>query len=100
MGPWPSQEWAAVKTLAIGTVQPPVRERGEWRVQVAQLADVASLTEAESFGALARVATPRRGTETARTGWAVSAGAEGLQGFVAGHRPEAVRLVDLPHATA
>jgi hypothetical protein len=44
------------------------------------------------------VETPRRGTETAHTGCAVSAGAEWLQGVVDLHRPDAGRILDLPHA--
>jgi hypothetical protein len=100
MVPLQHQEWAEVKTLALGTVQSPARERGEWLVHAAQLSYCSRLTEAESFGHLALVETHRRGTETARTVGAVSDGAEWIQGFVDLYRPDAVRLVDLPHATA
>jgi hypothetical protein len=31
------REWAAVKTVAIGTVRAPVPERGEWVVHSAEL---------------------------------------------------------------
>jgi hypothetical protein len=50
------------------------------------------------FSRLSLVETPRRGTETARTVWAVRDGAEWMQGFVDLHRPDAVRMWDFPHA--
>jgi len=40
----------------------------------------------------------RRGTETAQTVCAVSDGAEWIQGFVDLQRPDAVRILDVPHA--
>jgi hypothetical protein len=89
MVPLPPRAWAAVKTLASGTVQAPRQERGEWVVHTAELA---------YFSRLSLVETPRRGTETARTVWAVRDGAEWMQGFVDLHRPDAVRMWDFPHA--
>lgn len=56
------------------------------------------LTDAETFGRLALVETYRRGTETAKTVCAVNDGAEWLQGFVDLHRPDAVGILDFPHA--
>jgi hypothetical protein len=90
--------WAEVKTLAIGTVGPPVLERGEWMVHTEQLSYFSRLTDAETFGRLALVETHRRGTETAKTVCAVNDGAEWIQGFVDLHRPDAVRILDFPHA--
>ena len=90
--------WAEVKTLAIGTVGPPVLERGEWMVHTEQLSYVSRLTDAETCGRLALVETHRRGTETAKTVCAVHDGAEWIQGFVDLHRPDAVRILDFPHA--
>ena len=49
---------------------------------------------------MALVETQRRETETARTVCAVSGGVEWLQGFVDLHRPDAVRILDFPHAPA
>jgi hypothetical protein len=90
--------WAEVKTLAIGTVRTPVQERGEWVVHTEALSYISRLTDAETFGPLALVETHRRGTETAKTVCAVSDGAEWIQGFVDLHRPDAVRILDFPHA--
>jgi hypothetical protein len=98
MVPLRHKEWAEVNTLAIGTVDEPVVEHGEWGVHSRELSYFSRLTEAESFGRLALVETHRRGTETAQTGCAVSDGAEWIQGFVDLHRPDAVRILDFPHA--
>jgi hypothetical protein len=98
MVPLQPQEWAEVKTLAIGTVGKPVREGEEWVVHTGERSDFSRLTDAETFGRLALVETHRRGTETARTVCAVSDGAEGIQGVVDLHRPDAVRILDFPHA--
>ncbi len=98
MVPLRHHEWAEVKTLAIGTVTSPVQERGEWVVHTEELSSFSRLTDAETFGRVALVETHRRGTETAKTVWAVSDGAEWIRGFVDLHRPDAVRILDFPHA--
>jgi hypothetical protein len=98
MVPLVHQEGAAVKTLAIGVVSAPIRERGEWVVHTGELSYFSRLTDAASFGRLALVETHRRGTETAHTVCAVSDGAEWMQGFVDLPRPDAVRILDFPHA--
>lgn len=98
MGPWQQHQWAEGKTLAMGIVSPPRRERGEWVVHTAQLSSCSRLTDAETFGRLALVETHRRGTEAAKTVCAVTDGAAWIQGFVALHRPHAVRILDFPQA--
>ena len=98
MVPLIHKEWAEVKTLAIGTVGAPVLEQGQWVVHTGELSYFSRLADAESFGRLALVETHRRGTETAHTVCAVSDGAEWIQGFVDLHRPDAVRILDFPHA--
>ena len=98
MVPLIHKEWAEVKTLALGTVGAPVLERGQWVVHTGELSYFSRLADAESFGRLALVETHRRGTETAHTVCAVSDGAEWIQGFVDLHRPDAVRILDFPHA--
>jgi hypothetical protein len=98
MVPLQQGEWAEVKTLALGTVSPPVQERGEWVVHTEELSYFSRLTDAATFGRLALVETHRRGTETAKTVCAVSDGAEWIQGFVDLHRPDAVRILDFPQA--
>jgi hypothetical protein len=67
-------------------------------VHTEELSYFSRLSAAETFGRLALVAAPRRGTDTANTVCAVSEGAEWIQGFVDFHRPEAVRILDCPHA--
>lgn len=100
MVPLQHHQWAEVKTLAIGTVGAPVQEHGAWGVHTEQLSYFSRLAEAETFGRLALVETHRRGTETAKTVCAVSDGAEWIQGFVDLHRPDAVRILDFPHAAS
>jgi hypothetical protein len=92
--------WAAVKTLALGTVQPPVWSAREqtWQVHTRALSYFSRLTDADTFGRLATVETHRRGTETATPVVAVVDGAEWCQGFIDLHRPDAVRILDAPHA--
>jgi hypothetical protein len=50
MGPWLPQPWAEVKTLALGTVRPPVQAHGEWVVHTGERSSFARLTDAETFG--------------------------------------------------
>lgn len=93
-------EWAEVKTLVIGEVGEPVRDakRDEWVVHTRNLSYFSRLAEADSFSRLALVETHRRGVENAAQVGAVQDGAEWLQGFVDWHRPDAVRILDFPHA--
>lgn len=100
MVPLPHGAWAAVTTLALGVVSAPVQERGAGVVHTEELAYVSRLTDAQTFGRLALVETHRRGTETAKTGCAVSDGAEWIQGFIDLHRPDAVRILAVPQALA
>lgn len=92
-------EWAEVKTVALGAVQPPVVGRdGEREVPVTDLSYFSRLADADTFGRLATVETHRRGVETAGTVCGVVDGAEWCQGFLDLHRPDAVRILDFPHA--
>ncbi len=91
-------EWAEVKTVAIGAIQPPVLENGEAVVHTTQLSYFSRLAEAETFTRLATVETHRRGTERAETVCAVNDGAEWIQGFIDVQRHDAVRILDFSHA--
>jgi hypothetical protein len=93
-------EWAEVKTLAIGTVGAPRWDApaGEWVVPTTDLSYFARLTDAATFSRLALVETHRRGTETAGVVCAVADGAEWVQGLLDAHCPDAVRILDVPHA--
>jgi hypothetical protein len=92
--------WAEVKTLAIGEVAAPVRDAqwGEWVVHTQAVSYFSRLADNHTFERLALVETHRRGVETAGQVGAVLDGAEWLQGFVDFHRPDAVRILDFPHA--
>ena len=91
-------EWAEVKTVALGEIQPPVLERGETVVHTTQLSYFSRLAEAETFSRLATVETQRRGTERAEIVCAVNDGAEWIQGFIDLQRHDAVRILDFSHA--
>lgn len=94
-------EWAAVKTLAVGTVQPPTTTaKGEPAVHVTDRSSCCRMAAAATFGRLAPVETHRRGVETAGTVGGVVDGAAWCPGCLDLHRPDAVRILDLPHAAA
>jgi hypothetical protein len=98
MVPLVGGEWAEVKTMVIGEVQPPVVVKGEPVIHTCQHSYFSRLTDADTFQRLALVETHRRGVETAQAVGAVTDGSEWIQGFVDYHRPDAVRILDFPHA--
>jgi hypothetical protein len=98
MAPLVGGAWAEVKTLAIGVVGEPVWERGERVVHTSALSSCSRMADAASFTRLATVETHRRGTTTATAVAAVMDGAEWEQGVTDHHRPDAVRILDGPHA--
>jgi hypothetical protein len=91
-------QWAEVRTLVIGEVQPAVQERGEWVVHTRNLSYFSRKINSEGFERLALVEIQRRGVEHARQVAAVMDGADWLQSFSDYHRPDAVRILDFPHA--
>lgn len=93
-------KWAEVKTLVIGEVLEPVLDAksNSWSVACKKLSYFSRLAEAQTFNRLALVETQRRGVENAKQVAAVMDGAEWLQGFTAYHRPDAIRILDFPHA--
>jgi hypothetical protein len=93
-------EWAEVKTVALGEIQAPRRERGEMVVHTSNLSYFSRLADAETFSHLATVETQRRGTERAETVCAVSDGAEWIQGFVDLQCHAAIRILDFSHAAS
>ena len=87
--------WKEVRTLAIGTVGPgraPDTVRADDVSYFSRLADAATFTE------LAAGEVHRRGVETAGVVAGVSDGAPWCQSFLDAHRPDAVRILDFPHA--
>ena len=98
MVPLVGGEWAEVKTMVIGEVQPPVTVKGEPVIHTCQHSYFSRLADADTFQRLALVETHRRGVETAQAVGAVTDGSEWIQGFVDYHRPDAERILDFPHA--
>lgn len=96
MVPLVGGEWAEVKTLAIGTLAPGPGPAAP--AQLTALSYYSRLADAEAFARLAVVETHRRGVPTAGAVVAVTDGSAWLQGFVDYHRPDAVRVLDFPHA--
>jgi hypothetical protein len=79
-----------VKTLAVGTLDAAGRATA--------LSYFSRLADAATFADLAAVETHRRGVPTAGVVVAVTDGSAWLQGLIDAHRPDAVRLLDCPHA--
>lgn len=98
MVPLVGGEWAEVKTLTIGEIEKPVLEQGEWVVHSREHSYFSRKAEASDFRRLALVETHLRGVEKAEIIAAVMDGAEWEQGFVDFHCPNAVRILDFPHA--
>ena len=92
--------WAEVKTLSIGTVQPPVwsQRARTWQVHTSERSYFSRLADQATFSWQATVETHRRGTLSAGTVCAVADGADWCQSFIDLHRPDAVRILDFPHA--
>lgn len=116
MVPLVGGRWSEVKLLTLGTVvsppPPPLTPAPAPASASASASDAAApprphttdlsyfarLTDADTFGRLATVETHRRGTTAAGRVAAVMDGAVWQQGFVDLHRPDAVRILDFPHA--
>jgi hypothetical protein len=68
------------------------------RVIQRERAGVSRMSDAETFADLAEVEMRRRGVSRAQEICAVTDGADWLQGFLDLHCPDAVRILDFPHA--
>lgn len=91
-------EWREVKTLVVGQIQPATLEQGEWVVHTTNLSYFSRLASAREFEQAATLELERRGVFRAEAVGAVNDGAEWCQSFVDYHRPDAVRILDQPHA--
>jgi len=98
MVPLVGGEWVEVKTLTIGAIEAPVLEQGEWVVHSREHSYFSRNAEANDFRRLALVETYRRGIEKAERVAAVTDGAEWEQSLIDFHCPQAVRILDFPHA--
>jgi hypothetical protein len=92
------KEWAEVKTLALGRVEEPCREKGEGVVHTRELSYFSRSSAVSEFTTEALVELHRRGTETAKKVIAVTDGAAWEQSFIDFHRADAVRILDFAHA--
>jgi hypothetical protein len=88
------KQWVEVKTLALGRVLQEV----DGTVRATELSYFSRRAEHTDFRRLALVETYRRGVGTAKTVVAVMDGADWLQRFIDFHRPDAIRILDFPHA--
>ncbi len=91
-------EWGEVKTLAIGVPAPPVEEDEELVVHTRELSYFSRFTDSTTFAEAATIEAHRRGVTRAKRVGVVVDGAEWIQGFIDLHAPEAVRILDFPHA--
>ena len=94
MVPLVGGEWGEVKTLTVGTVV--TGPDGEPRATA--LSYFSRRADHATFARLAQVETHARGTETAGAVAGVTDGATWCQEFLDVHRPDAVRVLDFPHA--
>lgn len=90
-------KWAEVRTVVIGEVQTE-SARASDQVHTQHLSYFSRMTDAETFGEVAEVEMRRRGVSQAQAVCAVTDGAPWIQGFIDLHRPDAVRILDFPHA--
>jgi len=90
--------WAEVRTLVVGEVQATRMKDGEREIHTRNLSYFSRKVSAQEFQRLALVEFQRRGVEQAQAVAAVMDGAEWEQGFVDFHCPQAIRILDFPHA--
>lgn len=91
--------WAEVKVVAIGEVERR-RRKDEDQIVTMQLTYFARLADAATFADQASAELRRRGIERAKQVCAIQDGAEWIQGFVQGHRHDALRILDFAHAAS
>jgi hypothetical protein len=89
--------WAEVKVVAIGAVERR-RRKDEEQIVTTQLTYFARMAKAATFADQASAEVRRRGVERAKEVCAIQDGAEWIQGFVQGHRHDALRILDFAHA--
>jgi hypothetical protein len=97
MVPLVAGEWAEVKTMVLGEVEPPKIQGEDTVIKTRKLSYFSRLADAERFRWQALAETSVRGLATAGEVGSVSDGAEWIRGFVDFHRPDAVRILDFPH---
>jgi hypothetical protein len=89
--------WAEVKLVAIGAVER-CKRQDEEAIVTRKLTYFARMAPAATFADQASAEVRRRGIERAKQVCAIQDGAEWIQGFVHGHRHDALRIRDFAHA--
>lgn len=92
------KQWAEVRTVAIGEPQEKRKTSGEVEIHVGKLSYFSRLADASTFTRLAEVEMRRRRVREAKQVSAVMDGADWCMTFADRHRPDAVRILDFPHA--
>jgi hypothetical protein len=92
------KQWVETRTVAIGSPQEKLNAEGECEIHVGNLSYFSRLADASTFTRLASVEIRRRKVAQAREVCAVMDGADWCQMFADRHRPDAVRILDFPHA--
>jgi hypothetical protein len=91
-------EWGEVRTLALGEVQAAIREQDAWVVHTRRVSYFSRLVDARRFEHLSLVEIHRRGLEHSQQVVSVTDGADWLQSLIDYHCPQALRILDFPHA--
>ena len=92
------KQWVETRTVAIGEPLEKLTADGEVEIHVGHLSYFSRLADASTFTDLAEVEMRRRKVREAKEVCAVMDGADWLQFFTDRHRPDAVRILDFPHA--
>ncbi len=92
------KQWVETRTVAIGEPQEKLNAQGEREIHVGNLSYFSRLADASMFTRLASVEIRRRKIAQAKEVCAVMDGADWCQMFAEKHRPDAVRILDFPHA--
>ncbi len=95
---WSRGSGLRVRTVAIGEVKEELTVQGQREVHTCHLSYFSRMRDAVTFGDVAQVEMHRRGVSQAKAVCAVADGADWIQDFVDLHRPDAVRILDFPHA--
>jgi hypothetical protein len=85
--------------VAIGEVECR-RRKDEEQIVTSKLTYFARMADAATFADQASAEIRRRGIERAKEVCAIQDGAEWIQGFVQGHRHDALRILDFAHAAS
>jgi hypothetical protein len=88
-------QWAEVKTVVVGEVQPPGPDE---QIHSTQLSYFSRMSDAQTFTEQASGELVRRGVDQARPVCAVMDGAEWIDGFVDWQCKDAIRILDFAHA--